>query len=290
MQNAEITYIMLFSVLFGGGILLLLSAFPSTNRKATQRTSFTLSAKGYLRKQLADDTIADQRFREIGLAGMNTYKYNIYRLVLLVVLIAVSVIKVNFMGLIASVALIYILTPSPTLLGFESPFMMITKGLKKRRGEKLDDEIYKSCVLLKNLAIVQKDKPWGAEYIYTQLIEHSKELRPMFADMIMQHRLGNDEKAFEIMSERIGTKTGKEFVQILSNLDSLNPSDMVEQLAIFQDALQERKLTLEMKKAETRSNIVYLATTLTMLILIVNFAMLVIFMDAMAQMNNLSVM
>ena len=80
------------------------------------------------------------------------------------------------------------LEPDDKIFGFSSPFAIITKSLKERRGEKLDSEIYRLCVMLKNLAIVQKDKPWGADYIFTQLISSAKELKKPLIKMQIHAR------------------------------------------------------------------------------------------------------
>lgn len=281
----ERIYFIGVAILITIGALMIYSALPRNQPRF--RPAFASNLRAGFERKLHDESAAVY-FQQFGIK-LSGERYNAIRLAVFIVLIVLSIVRKSWPGFLFAVLLILASEPEEKLFGTKSPFLRVLEQIRKRRGEKYDDEIYSACVLLKNMAVAQKDHPWGADFIFTQLLDSTKLLKPMIADMLLTYRLGNADEAFRQLAERIGTQRGREFVQILSKIDSLNPIENVEQLTIFQDNLQEQKLTEELKKAESRSNIVYATTTVTVLVLIVNFAMIVIFMDAMSQISNFSV-
>ncbi|GEM_PF-1087432 len=290
-MKASAIYLILSAAILTAGYVLLISALPGRVKKSKYRVSPDVRVKDYLKRKLSENS-ADSRFREMGFRNVSAYKYNVGRLAVLAVLMILAILKHNLVFMVCCIIIVSAFTPSEKIFGIRSPFSILTDSIRKSKREKLDVEIYNACVILKNLAIVQKDSPWGGEFMIRELSENSNPggLKPFLEDLLMGIRLGNDKEAFEKFENDIGTKAGREFAQILSKLDVLNPVESAEQIAMFQENLQEQKLTAEMRKAETRSNVVYTATTISILILIVNFGMIVIFMDAMSRMNNMSIM
>ena len=119
-----------------------------------------------------------------------------------------------------------------------------------RRSSSSDDELYKSCVLLKNLVIVTKDAKLSAEHIFERLMENSGSLRPVYGRLISLYRSGRDEEAFKVLAETVGTREARTFGLILSKLDKMGPEELREQMDIFQRDITEKKVTAAMKQAQ----------------------------------------
>lgn len=145
--------------------------------------------------------------------------------------------------------------------------------------EKYDDELFNSCVTLKNLAIVQSDQPLSADFVYEQLLINSKLLKPLYGEMLTLYRKGSDKEAFEVLSKKINSKQAKNFSLILSKLDQINPAELIEQVMVFQEAMSDVRMTFQIKKTDRNSIITTLFSTATIFALLLNFAVVVVFMD-----------
>ena len=85
----------------------------------------------------------------------------------------------------------------------------IEKKIRKVKDEKFNQEIFSSCITLKNLAIVQSLAPMSSDFILEQLMDNSKKLKPIYAEIISAYRNGKNEDAFSIFYKKIKTKTSK---------------------------------------------------------------------------------
>lgn len=236
----------------------------------------------------------DKHFTQAGLK-INTYTYNLIRWLFLaaffIVVVAryISPLKIGAIAfcLLGLVLLYYLSAPKIEIIkGKESPLILALNNMHKSKGEKLDDEIYDSCITLKNLAIVQRESPLSADYMFEQLLENSKKLKPYYSEMITLYRAGEDAEAFRIFTNRIGTKTAKNFGLILEKIDKINPSELTEQVSVFQDVIAEQRLTKGVKKADKDSIITTMFATVTIFALLLNFAVVVVFMDTMNLMSG----
>ena len=150
-----------------------------------------------------------------------------------------------------------------------------------------DGELYGSVITLKNLAIVQKERPFSADYIYEALMENSGRLRPVYEEMLTLYRGGRDKEAFQVFAERTGTRNGKNFASILSKLDRINPAELVKQMEVFQNVMAEARMTAALKSAQRRSIIVTVWATAAIFALLINFTVVVVFLDALTMLENL---
>lgn len=151
----------------------------------------------------------------------------------------------------------------------------------------LDRELFAGSVILKNLSLVRKETPLSADYIYEKLMENSRRLKPVYGRMITLYRNGKDEEAFKVFALEIGTKTARNFALILSKLDKINPAELVEQMDVFQQMMTEKNVTAAMKKAQRNSLITTACAVSAVFALLINFAVVVVFMDTINLLNNL---
>jgi len=140
---------------------------------------------------------------------------------------------------------------------------------------------------LKNLAIVQKERPLSADFIYQALMENSFYLRPVYEEMLTLYRSGRDDEAFGIFAKRTGSRAGKNFASILSKLDKINPSELVKQMEVLQNALAEERMTESLRTAQRNSIIATMCAAAAIFALLINFAVVVVFLDALTLLDNL---
>ncbi len=154
------------------------------------------------------------------------------------------------------------------------------KNIKKEKKE-AEGEIFDSLMVLKNLSIVQQESPLSADFIFEKLLVNSKKLKPYFAEMILLYRQGDEKMAFEIFTKKIGTRHSRTFGNILAKLDKINPAEIVSQVKALQEILEDERITKEAKKASRNGVITTICAAVTIFALLLNFTVVVVFMDTM---------
>lgn len=163
----------------------------------------------------------------------------------------------------------------------------LNKWVMNKNNVLLDRELFSSNVILKNLSLVRHQTPLSADYIYENLMNNSMLLKPFYGEMLTLYRSGKDEEAFRVFTVEIGTKAARNFAMILSKVDKVNPSELVEQMEIFQQMMMESNTTAAMKRAQRNSLIITAVAACTVLVLLINFAVVVVFMDTINTLNNM---
>ena len=165
----------------------------------------------------------------------------------------------------------------------------IKKWVVKKKRTVPDRELFKSSVILKNLSLVRKEAPMSADYIYEKLTENSGYLKPMYSQMLALYRSGRDKEAFKLPAKIIGTKAAGNFALILSKLDKLNPAELVEQMNIFQSSMIEKQVTYAVKITQKNSVIITALSALSVFALLINFVVVVVFMDSLKMLSSIFV-
>ena len=157
----------------------------------------------------------------------------------------------------------------------------------RRNKSSMDKEIFSSSIILKNLSLVRQEAPISADYIYEKLMENSNRLRPIYEEMLTLYRNGYDDEAFKFMAMEIGTKPAKNFANILSKLDKINPAELVSQMDMFQESMSESSMTLALNKAQRNSTIAMVLAAASIFALLINFTVVVVFMNTIEILNDL---
>ena len=157
----------------------------------------------------------------------------------------------------------------------------------RRNKSSMDKEIFSSSIILKNLSLVRQEAPISADYIYEKLMENSNRLRTIYEEMLTLYRNGYDDEAFKFMAMEIGTKPAKNFANILSKLDKINPAELVSQMDMFQESMSESSMTLALKKAQRNSTIAMVLAAASIFALLINFTVVVVFMNTIEILNDL---
>ena len=150
---------------------------------------------------------------------------------------------------------------------------------KRFKDRRVDAEIFSSAIILKNLALVEKEKPLSADFIFEEMMKNTNILQPVFAELIGLYRTGHYEEAFEIFSKKSGTKAGKNFAVLLSKIDKVNPSEIKSQMDTFVSMLNEERMTEEMKLAQRKSILATAWATGAVFCLLINFLVVVVLLD-----------
>ena len=155
------------------------------------------------------------------------------------------------------------------------------------KRDQMERELFHSCVLLKNLAIVHQELPMSTDFFLEQLMEAGKALRNIYADVLALYRKGEQEEAFQIIHQRIPTPAALDFSRILSKLDYIRPSELVLQMDSFEETFSAERKTKAMAKAERKSLITTLTSTITVFVVLLNFTVVVIFLDTLRILGQL---
>lgn len=167
----------------------------------------------------------------------------------------------------------------------------ILNWLKSRNAffqrEKMTRELFHSCVILKNLAVVHQNMPMTADFILEQMMESSQSLRFVYADILTAYRNGKGTESFQILCHRLPIKQAQGFARILCRLDELNPAELIMQMNAFEETFTAERKTRAMARAEHKSLVTTLASTVTIFVVLLNFVVVVVFLDALQILNQL---
>ncbi len=161
------------------------------------------------------------------------------------------------------------------------------KNLYFLKRDKLERELFHSCVLLKNLALIHRELPMSADFLLEQLMEASRPLRNIYADVLSLYRKGEQEAAFQVIHQRIPTKAALDFARILSKLDYIQPAELVLQMDGFEETFSAERKTKAMARAERKSLVTTLTSTATVFVVLLNFTVVVIFLDTLRILGQL---
>lgn len=153
----------------------------------------------------------------------------------------------------------------------------------------MDQEIYNSCLLLKNQAIVQKDAPVSADALIEELMNSSVLLKDVYGDMLFRLRSGMGEASFSVMEERIGTPSARAFGRILSRLDSINPAELVSSMRAFEEAFAADRVTRAVRRNYIRSMVSMVFGMSAVFAVLMDFVIVVVFLDMMTMLRDMNV-
>jgi len=145
--------------------------------------------------------------------------------------------------------------------------------------ESMERELFHSCMILKNLAIVHQSLPMSTDFLLEQLMESSQMLRPVYADILTDYRNGRHQEAFSRLHQKIPVPSAQKLARILRRLDDLQPAELVGQMNAFEETFAAERKTKAMARAQRKSLITTLASTATIFVVLLNFVVVVVFLD-----------
>ena len=127
----------------------------------------------------------------------------------------------------------------------------------------------------------------SADFLLEQLMEASRPLHATYADILSLYRKGEQESAFRLLHQRVPTRAALDFARILSKLDYIHPSELILQMDGFEETFSAERKTKAMARAERKSMITTLTATATVFVVLLNFTVVVIFLDTLQILGQL---
>ncbi len=152
--------------------------------------------------------------------------------------------------------------------------------------ERYEKEIYNSLLILKNLAIVQQNIPMSRDFIVEQLMKNTKLLRQNYADLLLYDRSGKNIQFKSLLLKKAPLNSVRRFSLILECIDKVNPVELLEQITALEEIMAEEKQTYSIKRAERNSIITTTIATISVFVLLLNFTIVVVFMDSIKIMES----
>jgi len=80
---------------------------------------------------------------------------------------------------------------------------------------------------------------------------------------------------------------GKELSGILSKLENMHPGELIEHLELYQNHIREVRMTQYLRRQEGLSHLLYAPVIVSAFLIMLNFMVIVIWMDAMQLIKNI---
>ena len=151
--------------------------------------------------------------------------------------------------------------------------------VKRRREEKINEEIYASISFLRNITALGRGRKVSADFIIEQLSLREGVLQPVYIKMLASLRIGRKEGALELFAKEAPTMIGKEFGGLLLQWDDMDPAELTEILISHQKNIKEVKLTIQKKRDEMVSDLIYIPVVVNVFLIFVNFIYVAYFME-----------
>jgi hypothetical protein len=165
----------------------------------------------------------------------------------------------------------------------KTPFKTALDAMRKVHFERLDNELAKAVVQLKNMIATNPERLYSTDYVLEQLMKHTRLTRPTFARTIMLYRKGEKEAAADLFTGEIKTKLGHDFGMIVLKLENLPPRDFMIQIETFQVSMREERQTRELQKGESTSRKIFLLASITVMAIMFDY-MYILFAHLRAEM------
>lgn len=179
-------------------------------------------------------------------------------------------------------------SPKTYLLGKKTPFKYVLDIFINNHKYKKNIEIYRAISQLKNIALTRKDAPPGSDFVLEQLNKFTNIIRPVFNKTIALWSMGEKDEARNYLEQAIDTKEATELANILRKLDDLEPYELRNQLTLLQESIKKERETRKIQTNENISNLVYLIVITTCVIIMVNFVIVVYYIETINQLKFLN--
>lgn len=270
-------------------LLITLSGFYvfHKNREALEQTVIQMKKNRFVQIQdlirnSVDNIKINSLFKQSGVS-ISAYQYQLIRYTIMcvwLVLILISILKGGIKNhIFLWMALFLVSSPRTHFLSWRTPFKVCLDVLIDGYRAKQNKEIYRAILQLKNMAITKHKKPLGAVFILEQLRKFTKTTRPIFNQMLSLWTLGRIDEACEYFKQAIPTDESAKIASLFNKLDSIHPNELQGQLALFQDMIKDSRKTEKMRFNQRRSYILTAVISLTLVLGLLNFTIVVYFID-----------
>ena len=99
--------------------------------------------------------------------------------------------------------------------------------------------------------------------------------------MLSLYRAGKDRDAFRLVAERCPTRARRNFSLVLEKVGTIRPDELVDQMEVFQEMIRQQKMTEDIRRVQRNSLITTVMATAAVFLLVIDFAVVVVFMHTM---------
>lgn len=185
------------------------------------------------------------------------------------------------------VIFIFATSPRKQILGRKSPLIMLLEIFQNRFKEAKNNEIYMAMSQLKNISISDAQETYSSDYILEELMKYTKITKPIFTTMLKMWYKSEKDVACEYFAKAIDTREGKEISNIFRKLDELKPSELKEQIILYQNTFEEERKAQRINKKTTKGNWIFAMATFSATVVLFNFVVIVITIDALNTYKNI---
>lgn len=161
-----------------------------------------------------------------------------------------------------------------------SSILKIFAEVKKKSQERaMDREIYEAISFMRNVISIDSGRESNADFIIDRLSKKEGVLQDTYIKMLGLLRVNKKEQARRLLETRLKTSIGREFAALLIKWDEIDPKDLVEVLISHQKGIKEMQLTMQKRREETISDLLYLPVIVNVIFLFINFIYVAYFIN-----------
>lgn len=221
------------------------------------------------------------------------YLYLTVRYIVIVFLLVLSVMVAIRAGVIPTrhllfIGIIFLLTtPSHMIFGIQSPFAYALFAMQTENKTKMNKEIFRVIGQMKNLSFSVKASSVSSTYIIESLARFTKHTRSIFEKTLSLWYVSRFQEAHDYFCAAVNTDEGRALAALFLKLDHINSSELRDQLETLLSAIREKRKTIAFAKKENQSKLLLVLSFLTVSVMLVNFMVVVVFIDSMSMLQNI---
>lgn len=155
----------------------------------------------------------------------------------------------------------------------------INAAIEKSKKAKMEMELYEAVSFLRNAVILGSGRIQGADSLIEQLTERRGLMSPIFEKMLRLSRQNQQEEAIRYFSEQVCVPNAPDFSRLLMQWDTIDPVMLLETLLSYQKSIREMRMTVQKRKDELRSDLIYLPVVINVTLIFLNFIYVAYFID-----------
>lgn len=156
---------------------------------------------------------------------------------------------------------------------------MVLDAKERSKHERTDMEIYEAISFLRNITVLGKGGALSADAVLEQLISHRGSLSHVYAKTLRLLRQNQKEEAIAYFSDTAATEVSKDFARLLIQWDEIDPRQLLETLLSHQKNIRETRMTVQKRRDETVSDLIYLPVVINVMLVFINFIYVGYFID-----------
>lgn len=290
-MNYQLVYLCLLFVL---GIIAVLSLFYIRIGKTQYRFQVKKRSLKYFENHINNNIYKNEIEELLLQSGFNitNKQYQFLRYTCFITLIIINIVfKIIFnnLDIVNNLIIIYVLflftSPKTYFFGKKTPLKYTLDFFVAIYKSKLNAEIIVSISQIKNMSISRYENKISSDYILEQIAKFSKKTKPIFNKMIALWNLNKKDEACKYFELAIGTKEAQGLTDIFRKMDSIMPSELYNQILLLQETVNKERETRKLIANENKSNIIYFIVVITSFIIMINFVVVVYYLEFLNQMR-----